>query len=179
MGCIRRHRYRSPQNGVIDPEGLLRHAEQLADTGTGRPTEVALRRGISAAHYALFRDRTGHAASHLVGSCELEIQNEIRRSWSHSEISQLAEYVVGRAKVLLHAPNATLPGRLEALGPLLDVVASDAALVECLRLFSDMQERRHAADYDHGKRFAKSHLVQACRNARLARFASGDSPRRT
>ena len=124
MGCIRRHRYRSPRTifGVIDPEGLLRHAEQLADTGRGRPTEVALRRGISAAYYAFFHDLTWHAASHLVGSCELEIQNEIRRSWSHSEISQLAE-----------------------------------------------QERRHAADYDHGERFAKSHLVQACRNARIAR----------
>jgi hypothetical protein len=154
---------------VIDPEGLLRHAEQLVETGRGRPTEAALRRGISATYYALFHDLTGHAASHLLGSCELEIQNEIRRSWSHSEISQLAEYVVDRAKVLLHAPNATLPGRLEALGPLLDVVASDAALVECLRLFNDMQERRHAADYDHGERFAKSHLVQACRNARIAR----------
>ena len=160
---------------MIDPDGLLRHAEQLGDTGRGRPTDAALRRGISAAYYAVFHDLTGHAASHLVGSCPQEIQNEIRRSWSHREISQLAEYVVGRAGVLQHSPHTALPRQLEGLGPLLDVVANDAALVESLRLFNDMQERRHAADYDHGERFAKWHLVQACRNARLARRRLSDA----
>ena len=41
------------------------------------------------------------------------------------------------------------------------MVAKDTAMVDSLRLFNDMQERRHAADYDHGERFAKWHLVQA------------------
>lgn len=160
---------------MIDPDGLLRHAEQLGDTGRGRPTDTDLRRGISAAYYAVFHDLTKHAASHLVGSCPHEIQNDIRRSWSHGEISQLAEYVVDRAKVLKHSPDAALPGQLERLGPLLDVTAKDAALVDSLRLFNDMQERRHAADYDHDERFAHWHLVQACRNARIARARLGDA----
>ena len=159
---------------MIDPDGLLRHAEQLADTGRGRPTDADLRRGISAAYYAIFHDLTSYAANHLVGSSPLEIRNEIRRSWSHGEISQLAEYIVDRAEVLQHAPDAALPRQLEALGPLLDVVANDAALVECLRLFNGMQERRYAADYDHGKTFVRLHLVQACRNARIARRRLGD-----
>jgi len=160
---------------VIDPDGLLRHAEQLADTGRGRPTDADLRRGISAAYYAVFHDLTGHAASHLVGSCPLEIQNEIRRSWTHGEISQLAEYVVDRAEVLQRSPDAALLRQLEALGPLLDVVAKDAAMVDSLQLFNDMHERRHAADYDHGKAFVKLHLIQACRNARIARWRLGDA----
>ena len=160
---------------MIDPDGLLRHAEQLGDTGRGRPTDAALRRGISAAYYAVFHDLTRHAATHLVGSCSPEIQNEIRRSWSHGEISQLAEYVVDRALVLSHSPNAALAGRVEKLGPLLDVAAKDAALVDSLRLFNDMQELRHAADYDHSKRFSKLHLVEACENARLARRRLSDA----
>ena len=160
---------------MIDPDGLLRHAEQLANTGRGRPTDADVRRGISASYYAVFHDLTRHAAGHLVGSCRQEIQNEIRRSWSHGEISKLAEYVVDRAEVLQHSPDAALPRQLEALGPLLDVVANDAALVECLRLCNDMQERRHAADYDHGERFSEVHLVQACRNARLARRRLSDA----
>ena len=100
---------------MIEPNALLRHAEQFADTGRGHPTDTDLRRGISAAYYAVFHDVTGHAANHLVGSSPLEIQNEIRRSWSHGEISQLAEYVVDRAEVLQHAPDAALPRQLEAL----------------------------------------------------------------
>ena len=55
------------------------------------------------------------------------------------------------------------------------MVANDSALVECLRLFNDMQERRHAADYDHSKTFARLHLVQACRNARTARRRLSDA----
>ena len=154
---------------MIDPDGLLRHAEQLAQAGRGRPTDAALRRGISTAYYAVFHDLTGQAASHLLGSCPQEIQNEIRRSWSHGEISQLAEYVVDRARVLSHSPNAALAAQLEKLGPLLDVIAQDAVLVQSLQLFNDLQELRHAADYDHGERFAKSDLVQACSSARRAR----------
>ena len=160
---------------MIDPEGLLRHAEQLADTGGGRPTDADLRRGISAAYYALFHDLTGHAATHLVGSCPQEIQNEIRRSWSHGEISQLAEYVVDRAGVLNHSADAELPGKLKTLGPLLDVVATDSALVDSLQLFNDMQELRHSADYDHGVEFATWDLAQACDSARLARMRLQDA----
>ena len=70
---------------VIDPDGLLRHAEQIAETGRGRPMDAALQRGISTAYYSIFHDLTRHTASHLLGSCPQEIQNEIRRSWSHGE----------------------------------------------------------------------------------------------
>ena len=98
-----------------------------------------------------------------------------RRSWSHGEISQLAEHVVGRAEVLSHAPDAALPRQLERLGPLLDVVANDAALVDSLQSFNDMQELRHEADYDHGRRFSRLHLVEACDSARLARRRLGDA----
>jgi hypothetical protein len=152
---------------MIDPDGLLAHAEQLGDTG--EPTDAALRRGVSAAYYAVFHDLTGLAAQHLVGSCPRKIQNGIRRSWSHDEISQLAAYVVERAITLSRAPDAPLPGQLEKLGPLLDIAAQDADLTESLRVFNLMQEKRHVADYDHEQRFAKLHLVEACTNARLAR----------
>ena len=160
---------------MIDPDGLLRHAEQLVVAGGGRPTDADLRRGISAAYYALFHDLAGHAATHLLGSCSPEVQNEIRRSWSHGEISQLAEYVVDRARVLNHSPEAALPGKLKTLGPLLDVVARDSALVDSLQLFNDLQELRHSADYDHGVEFATWDLAQACDSARLARMRLRDA----
>ena len=52
---------------MIRPDGLLEHAAQLA-AGPGRPREADLRRGISAAYYAVFHDLTGRAARHLAGS---------------------------------------------------------------------------------------------------------------
>ena len=126
---------------MIDPDGLLRHAEQLADGREARLTDAALRRGISAAYYAVFHDLTRHAADHLVGSsCAREIQNEIRRSWSHGEISQLAEYVVERAITLTSLPPMLhYRDGSRKLGPLLDVVAKDAALVDSLQIV-----QRHA-----------------------------------
>ena len=137
--------------------------------------DAALRRGISTAYYSIFHDLTWHTASHLLGSCPQEIQNEIRRSWSHGEISQLAKHVLERAKTLVRTPAAPVPGHLEKLGPLLDVVAQDAALVDTLRLFNDLQEQRHSADYDHEVKFLKLDLAQACRNARLARRRLSDA----
>ena len=158
---------------MIDPDGLLDHAERLADTGSGLPTDADLRRGISAAYYAVFHEVTGHAARHLVASCPQEIQNEIRRSWSHGEISQLANHVIDRSFALHRAPDASLAGRSEKLGPLLDVVAKDDNLVESLRLFNQMQEQRYLADYDHEQVFSESHLALACEHARLARTRFG------
>ena len=137
--------------------------------------DAALRRGISTAYYSVFHDLTRHTASHLLGSCPQEIQNEIRRSWSHGEISQLAKHVLERAKKLAQTPATPVPGHLEKLGPLLDVVAQDIALVDTLRLFNDLQELRHSADYDHEVKFLKLHLAEACRNARLARRRLGDA----
>ena len=160
---------------MIDPDALLAHAEQLGDTKEGQPTHIALRRGVSAAYYAVFHDLTGRAASHLVGSCPAEIRNEIRRSWSHGEISALADYIVDRSITLKHAGDAPLRGAVAKLGPLLDIAATDVDLVESLRLFIQMQEQRHSADYDHEKEFAQWHLDQACQNARLARRRLGDA----
>jgi hypothetical protein len=67
---------------MIRPDGLLDHAAQLADAGSGRPRDADIRRGISAAYYAVFHDLTGRAARHLIGSFPQETQNEIRRTWS-------------------------------------------------------------------------------------------------
>ena len=131
--------------------------------------DAALRRGISTAYYSIFHDLTRHTASHLLGSCPQEIQNEIR-----------VHGLMGKSRTLRSGPwcgcpSAPVPGHLEKLGPLLDVVAQDAALVDTLRLFNDLQEQRHSADYDHEVKFLKLDLAQACRNARLARRRLSDA----
>ena len=159
---------------MIRPDGLLDHAAQLADAGSGRPRDADIRRGISAAYYAVFHDLTGRAARHLIGSFPQETQNEIRRTWSHGEIARLAKHVVDRSNTLNREPDATVPANLKKYGRLLDITATDADLVDSMRLFNQLQEQRHSADYDHNAQFTKSALVDACENARLARERLGD-----
>lgn len=67
------------------------------------------------------------------------------------------------------APNAPLKKAVEAGGPLVDLAAADADLVEALRLFAASQARRHRADYDHEARFDLPLLRTACRDAANAR----------
>ena len=154
---------------MISADELVGHAEWLADAGRGHPNDADVRRGISAAYYAVFHDLTERLSRQLVGSYPRDVRNGIRRIWSHSEIARLAQEVVERSQVLTSNADAPLPKRLGAFGPLLDVAAADADLVASLRLFTEMQERRHMADYDHEASFAKSDLVETCENARLAR----------
>jgi hypothetical protein len=54
-------------------------------------------------------------------------------------------------------------------GPLVDIAAADADLVTALRLFFELQEKRHQADYDHGARYEKVTLLSACTDAKNAR----------
>ncbi len=160
---------------MIKPEGLLEHAAQLAVARPGRPRDADIRRGISAAYYAVFHDLTGRGARHLVGSFPQETQNEIRRTWSHSEIARLAKHVVDRSNTLNREPDATLPANLKKYGRMLDIAATDADLVDSMRTFNQLQEQRYSADYDHNAQFTKSDLVEACENARLARKRLGDA----
>lgn len=154
---------------MISPDGLLTHAQRLAGQGRGRPPEADLRRGVSAAYYAVFHDLTDGAARHLIGSSPDSMRNQLRRSWSHGELVAAAELVAGRAKTLAANPSAPPTPEMAKGGPLVDIAASDADLVTALRLFAELQEKRHQADYDHDARFEKVTLLSACTDARNAR----------
>lgn len=154
---------------MIDPDALLAHARRLAGSGRGRPPDVDLRRGISAAYYSVFHDITRQAAQHLIGSADLSAQNAIRRTWTHGEIAASSGLVVDRAKVLLHSPEAPPAKSLLAYGPLPDLAANDGSLVAGLRRLGELQILRHQADYDHEATFGKASLLSACQRAELAR----------
>lgn len=160
---------------MIDPDALLAHARRLAGSGRGRPPDVDLRRGVSAAYYSVFHDITRQAAQHLIGSADTSAQNAIRRTWTHGEIAAASALVVDRAKVLFHNPQAPAAKPLLAYGPLPDLAASDGFLVAGLRRFSELQVLRHQADYDHDATFDKASLLTACQRAKLARNALDDA----
>lgn len=161
---------------MIQPEGLLAHARRLAGSQRGRPPGADLRRGVSAAYYAIFHDITDRAARHLIGSSGDEARNAIRRSWSHGEVEAVASMVSDRAKTLAANPTAQAPADLRAWGPLVDLAAAAPDLVEALRLFSDLQSLRNQADYDHDAGFDKLALLTACLDAERARSLLAAAP---
>lgn len=156
---------------MIDPDALLVHAGKLAGVGRGRPPEVNLRRRVSAAYYSVFHDITRQAAQHLIGAASVGAQSSIRRTWTQAEKDALCRMLVDRHDTLVH--NAGVPPIRELLvhGPLPDLAARDALLVDGLRGFSILQDLRHQADYDHETAFDKAVLVDACQRASAARGA--------
>lgn len=153
---------------MIQPASLLDHARRLAGAGKGRPPEVDLRRGVSAAYYAVFHEITARAAHHLISAADAASQNAIRRTWTHGEVQDLAKAVVARAKVVTANPGAPLTKEHRKFGPLIDLCAADPDLVEALRLFEQLQTQRHRADYDHSAVFDKAGLLSACQDAETA-----------
>lgn len=155
----------------IDPDGLLRLARDLAGRGRGRPPDVDLRRGVSTAYYALFHDITALAVEHALPSAPEAAKSQVRRTWSHSDIAWAAHTVKERAQILRHNAAAPLSKEGRRWGPLVDLVAKDAEMAEAARLFLELQEQRHAADYDHRASFDKASLLSACQDAETARAA--------
>jgi len=154
---------------MIQPDALLTHARALAGSGPGRPPDIDLRRGVSAAYYSVFHDLTDRAARHLIGSAPDSARNKIRRTWSHGELAAVSAIIVDRAKTLAANPAAPLSKEASAGGPLVDLATTDADLVEACRLFGELQAARHRADYDHDARFDKLTLLTACGDAARAR----------
>lgn len=146
---------------MIDPDGLLRHAVELAGTGRGRPPDANLRRGVSACYYAVFHDLTSLAVDHVVAAADAEVKAQIRRSWTHTELVRSCEQISARAQVLHHNPHAPLSKEHADAGPLIDLAASDADAAEACRLFVELYAQRLSADYDHLETFDKARLVSA------------------
>jgi hypothetical protein len=153
----------------IDSDGLLQLARELAGTGRGRPPDANLRRGVSTAYYALFHDITALAVDHALRSAPEDAKSHVRRAWSHSDIASAAHSVKERAQVLRHNPAASLSEPDVKWGPLVGLAARDADMAEAARLFLELQEQRHAADYDHGASIDKASLLSACQDVEVAR----------
>lgn len=159
----------------IDPNGLLDLARELAGTGRGRPRDANLRRGMSSAYYAVFHDITALAVDHVLRSAPVAAQNDVRRTWTHGEVAGACKLVKERAQVLAHNPTAPPSKKDSQWGPLVDLAASDPHMADAARLFLELQEQRHAADYDHGAHFDKASLLSACQDAEDARAELGSA----
>ena len=155
---------------VPNPEHLLEQATRLGTAPpAGRPRQVDLRRAISSAYYAVFHFVLASAADHIVGVTKRSTgeYSRVYRSIDHKSLRDLCEEM----------QKATLPARYARHTPRRGFGSNIAAFAAG---FSDLQEKRHLADYDPLVREKLSDAQAAIRTARaaIARFRSASTARR-
>lgn len=142
----------------IDPEKLIEAAHQFAEHpgGRGRPRPIWLRRAVSTAYYALFHSLCRAAAEHLIPRATDKDKLELSRVFTHQALKEVCEWVAGRRG---NPPQHARHLIMNLQGSDIDGVAA---------VFCDLQEARHAADYDHLAPFTKAAVLQHVQDARQA-----------
>lgn len=125
--------------GLSFPGQLLDHARYLIDSGRPTASQVDLRRGTSAAYYAVFHLLADAAGNDLFGGAEERrpLRAAVARAFDHGALRTVCERFSG----------ASFPQSLPSpLRPCLPSVSEDLRSVakDVVRL----QELRHRADYD-------------------------------
>ena len=125
------------------PRDLLAQARLLAEKELRRPKQASLRRAVSAAYYALFHLLVDEASRRLVGgSNRTALRSSLARAFDHATMKTVAkQFAEGRVSPrLVPGLNGELPQR---------------ELVRVARVFGDLQQHRHEADYDMRRRFTR------------------------
>lgn len=135
---------------------LLAQARHLAGKEPRRPKQASLRRAVSAAYYSLFHLLVSEAASSMLRGRERSgIHPVFRRAFVHRHMRGVAEsFKDGTVPKAWQAPMGGAP------------VSED--LRDVASAFVDLQEARHEADYDFGRRFIRSEvrdLIEAAERA--------------
>lgn len=155
---------------VLNPDHLFEQADRLiAPPPAGHPRQVDLRRAISAAYYGVFHAILTAAADQIVGVTKRSTSQYalVYRSIDHKALRD----VCGEAT---RQPVSPKYARYEPAGGFgSDIRAFAAAVLE-------LQEKRHAADYDPSWRVITSDALLLIGTARtaLGRFNGADAAKR-
>ncbi|WP_062352277.1 hypothetical protein [Herbidospora yilanensis] len=127
---------------VFKAEEYLHLADLIAGraAGPGRPRTAHLRRATSTAYYAVFHELVGQGARRVAGTGQEDHRHTISRWYAHGNFRQTARWVEA-----ITTKKSVPEGVRRLLGPNDHVDPDLAALSES---FSELQQARHAADYD-------------------------------
>lgn len=139
---------------------LLAQAGMLARREPRKPKEASLRRSISTSYYALFHHLIEESTRLTVGAANdrSSFREYAGRAFVHGKMKNVCEEF---AKT---QPKSEL---LNAFWPRLNVTAC-ADIRTVAENFVDLQEQRHAADYDLARRFKRHDAQRAFDQAQEA-----------
>lgn len=122
---------------------LLAQARHLATKEPRRPRQASLRRAVSASYYAVFHLLIDAATRRLVtGPDRSGLRTCLGRAFSHS----------GMKAAAIAFREAPLPKRI---APALAKALPQPPLRAIAQAFVTLQQARHEADYDTGRRFGR------------------------
>lgn len=141
-------------------EDLFAQAELLATLDARKPKQVNLRRALSAAYYAIFHYLVNEACRIQIGTqhAQSPFRHVLGRAFTHVTMKQACASFGGgmlKASVAKGLPSGavgyySIPPEIRSLA----------------RMFVDLQDRRHLADYDLAERFTRSDVLIMIENAK-------------
>jgi hypothetical protein len=155
---------------ILNPDHLLQQADRLiAPVGGGAPRQADLRRAISAAYYSIFHAVATDAADSFAGKTQRQSPRYalVYRSIEHRSLRGICEDVIKPTPPVRYLRYLPAGG----FGP--DIEALATAVV-------DLQEKRHAADYDPLFRASTAEAIVAVQTGRnaLSRLRNANPTRR-
>ena len=138
---------------------LLEQARHLAVREPKRPRQASLRRAVSTAYYALFHFMGEEATRELIGAGP---QRKVLRQLACRSLAH------GKIKAVCIEFQKTPPR--QSLQPFWNPlrVQANADLREVCKTFADLQQARHAADYDRSQTVSRASALDACKQAKEA-----------
>ncbi len=124
-------------------EELLEHARFLANLDARTTTQANIRRAISAAYYAVFHLLAAEVAAQVSPDVPSGLRERTQRALHHGQMLNVAK-AFSRAGT---KRTKELPNDFELPDPISRELASIS------NSFKDLQDARHAADYDVLKQF--------------------------
>lgn len=139
---------------------LLAQARDLARRQSRRPKQASLRRSISASYYALFHFLGEEGTRLIVGAAHdrTKLRQFAGRSLVHGKMKNVCE------EFIKGMPKSDL---LKPFWPRLHVT-SNAEIKTIAEAFINLQELRHAADYDLAHAFTRQDAETAADQAKDA-----------
>ena len=134
---------------------LLRQARHLATKEPRRPSQASLRRAVSAAYYALFHLLVDEAVGRMIGASRHSLRDCLRRAFAHGNMKTVAK---------MFAKKDVSP----KLSPGLSGHPLPLKLIKVAEAFADLQQARHAADYDMAQRFSRQDVIDLIDQANQA-----------
>lgn len=151
---------------------LLEQAYHLVRRDKRRPKQANLRRGISAAYYALFHLLVFEAARVLLGSAikDLRFQARLQRSFAHKQLSEVSRAIAFPSPSTKSQPPR-LPAEVDEF--VKSIAPAPADLIIVAKALIRLYEARQDADYDIERHYRRQEAVDLIDSAAEAFQAWG------
>jgi len=132
------------------PQDLIAQATHLANLDKNKPRQANLRRAISTAYYALFHFLITESLEVVATGSDQRVKHQLRRAFAHKDMKGVCkEYAVATGH-----PPAQINKNLNKLFD----TALQPQIKNIAKVFCELQEARHSADYDLNDKFHRTHV---------------------